>query len=268
MMGPGFLPKILRFDSVNSTNAKMREFATQGAEEGTVVVAKTQTAGRGSGKRGWHSPEGGLYFSTLLYPKNGKRVTDLAILAGAAVAQSVKELLPKQKEVTVKWPNDCLIGWKKVAGVLCESLGEQRFDLCVVGIGININIPDTELEPFKSNPFSATSFLVENAGGTFDVDKVLDMVLKKLFALYQLYQQQGFQPIQFIWQKNCRFVGKKVELRESGWREARASKANDPDRGMTVGTFVGIDESGAIVLSNQKGEHHHYYSGEITCFWP
>jgi BirA family biotin operon repressor/biotin-[acetyl-CoA-carboxylase] ligase len=265
MIGEDFKPEIHRFDVLDSTNTKMKELVTKGVSEGAVVVAAEQTGGRGRGKRVWHSPAGGLYFSTLLYPRDSKHVTDLPILAGAAVAQAVKDLLPKHKDVSVKWPNDCLIGWKKVGGILCENLGEERLGLCVIGIGLNVNIPIEALEPFKENPFSATSFLSETSGGQFELDKVLDVVTKKLFTLYRLYQKEGFGPIKFLWEKNCKFIGKKIELRDSGWRESDR-KMGGP--GLTVGTFLGIDETGAIVLSNQKGEYHHYYTGEISCFWP
>src|SRR5438309_1430776 len=121
MLPADFTPKILTFDTVDSTNAKARELAAKGAAEGTVIVAKQQTAGRGRNKRTWHSPEGGLYLSILLHPKEAKKVTDLSILAGVALAQGVTEFLPKSKDVSLKWPNDCLIGWKKVGGILCET---------------------------------------------------------------------------------------------------------------------------------------------------
>jgi len=265
MIPNNFTPEILRFDTLDSTNLKAREIAKNGGAEGTVIVAENQTSGRGQGKKTWHSPTGGLYLSVLLYAKDAKRPTDISLLAGAALAQAVKECLPKNVDVTVKWPNDCLVGWKKIGGILCETMGEEYFNMCIVGIGLNTNVPDSELEPFKANTFSATSFMSEVSGGTFDNQKVLNTLLMKLFTLYRLYQEQGFAPIQYIWQKNCRFIGKKVELRETGWKEADKHRSGV---GSTVGNFVGIDESGAIVLSDPKGVNHHYYSGEITCFWP
>jgi len=265
MMSDNFIPKIHVFETLDSTNAKARELAEKGSNEGTVIVAKTQTQGRGRNKRVWHSPSGGLYVSVLLYPKEAKRATDLSIVAGVALAQTVKTLLPKSNDVSVKWPNDCLIGWRKVGGILCENLGEELFHLCVVGIGLNINTPDEELLPFKSNPFSATSFRAE-IGGDFDIEKVQSTLLNKLFSIYRHYQTEGFPAIQYLWEKNCGMVGKKIELRDSSLRNA--GESNPGDVGSTVGTLLGIDDSGALVLSNAKGERRHYHSGEITCFWP
>lgn len=262
MISRNFTPTIHRYSDVISTNATAKDLIRQGAIEGTVVVADRQTGGRGSGKRSWHSPVGGLYVSILLLPVDPRRPTDLSVLAGLATAQAVSELLPKSKDVTVKWPNDCLINWKKVSGVLCDAMGDSFGNYCIVGVGLNVNVPPEELEKIQPGHFAPTSFIVENAGGEFDLQRVADVFLQKLFTLYRLYHEQGFEPIRYLWQKNCRFVGKRVELREVGWKEG-----DSPKRGITVGTFEGIDESGALVLVNSKGERHHYFSGEISCFW-
>lgn len=254
-------PTIHRFETLDSTNLKAKELARRGASEGTVVVAKTQSAGRGSNKRIWHSPDGGLYASFILSPRTDRKATDLTIVAGAAISQAVKQLLPKAKDVSVKWPNDCLVDWKKVGGILCENLGDDYGQLCIVGVGLNINIGQTELAPFATNPFSATSFMVETQGGKFDIDEVLDMVTKKLFTLYTMYHEDGFEPVRGIWQSNCGFIGKRVELKESGWQTDSQSKG-------VVGVFEGIDDQGGFVLSNPRGERRQYVTGEITCFWP
>lgn len=266
MISKDFKPSILRFDELPSTNTKLKELALQGtAAEGTVVVAKRQTAGRGRGGRTWLSPEGGLYFSTLLIPK-GKHITDLPILAGIALTQGIKQCLPKSVEVGVKWPNDCLVNWKKAAGILCEAVMAPGMMAAVVGIGVNVNLNEQALAEFQKNPFQATSFEL-TGGSTFEVEPVFQTIVKKLFTLYQLYQEQGFQPIQYLWEKNCQFIGKKIELRESGWRD-NPVKPSEGEMGVTTGTMLGIDEQGALVLSNARGERHSYVSGEITAFWP
>ncbi len=264
MKATDFVPKIHTFDTLDSTNVKLRELASQGAGEGTVVIATQQTQGRGRNKRTWSSPEGGLYLSALLYPRDKKKISELPLVAGVALAQAAKELLPKSIDVSVKWPNDCLLNWKKVGGILCESLGENFFHLSIIGIGLNVNVPNETLTPFLSNPFSATSFLAET-GGKFDLLRAREVVLSKLFNVYRLYKEQGFTPIQFLWERNCGLVGKKVELSDSG---APQKIQTGSEIGRVTGTFLGIDENGAVVLSNAKGERHTYHAGEITCFWP
>src|SRR4051812_49070605 len=119
-----FVRKVHVFESLDSTNLKARDFIQNGATVGTTIVARTQTAGRGRSDRKWHSPVGGLYFSTLLIPSKQTRATELSILAGAAVAQAISQLMPKSLGITLKWPNDLLIGQKKVAGILSEAVGD------------------------------------------------------------------------------------------------------------------------------------------------
>ena len=263
MINPAVSPRIYRFETLVSTNQTARELIDKGAEEGTVVVAVWQSAGRGRNGHQWHSPKGGLYFSVVFYPKEGRRVTDISLLAGTAVAQGLKAVLPKSADISVKWPNDVLINWKKVAGVLCEATRNNHNPAVIVGVGVNVNISGAELLAFKDKPFPATSVSQEWEEHTFDREEILQMILKKMFGLYELYEQQGFLPIQYLWEKNCPMIGKKIELREGGWRPS------DPrDFGVMVGTLLGIDERGALVVSNARGERRQYVSGEITCFWP
>ncbi len=268
--------RVHKFDSCDSTNQKAKEIAREGAEIGTVVVARSQSAGRGRGGRKWHSPPGGLYFSILLSPNPGRRSTDLPLLAGVAMAQAIKESLPKSKDISLKWPNDILIDWKKVCGILCEGLADARISICVIGIGVNVNVPLTELSSYMPNPFKATSFSAETGGQPFDLDELLSVCLRKITTLYDVYRAEGFGPIQYLWEKNCRMVGKRVELRESGVTEAQIRQGVEggvsarPAAGTpaTVGTLLGIDDSGGLMLSNSKGERAVYYTGELTCFWP
>lgn len=253
--------KIYRFESVGSTNTKLKELVHRGgAQSGTVVYSKEQTEGRGRLGRSWYSPLGGLYCSVLLVPKNAKRLTDFSLLAGVAVCQTVKSILPKSKDVSVKWPNDCLVDWKKIAGVLCETVGEPP-SAVIVGMGINVNLEKDGLAAFKGNPFPATSMQIE-AEGEYEVDSVFDTLMTKFFELYRTYEEQGYPIIKYLWEKNCLMMGKKIELHDPGYRP------EDGDRGKTVGVFLGIDESGALVISNQKNEKRSYVSGEITCCWP
>ncbi len=258
--------KVYRFESVHSTNLKMKELIHKGgAQSGTVVVAEHQTEGRGRLGRSWASPVGGLYVSLLWVPKNPKRMTDFSILAGLAVSQTVKALLPKSKDVSVKWPNDCLVDWKKIAGVLCETVGDPP-SAVIIGMGINVNTKASDLEPFLKNPFSATSMLLETEGDQ-PIDVVLETLLTKIFQLFAVYEKEGFAAIRYLWEKNCLMVGKKIELRDPGYQPA------DGDRGKTTGFFLGIDDSGALLLAKQKKDDEKmvttsYISGEIACFWP
>lgn len=183
-------------------------------------------------------------------------------MAGTALAQGLKDLFPKASDITVKWPNDVLVNWKKVGGILCESFEAHGYPAVILGVGVNVNTPASELSAFQNNPFPGTS-IKEEMKTEFKIDEILEIFLKKLTSLYRAYEKEGFSSVQYYWEKNCRMIGKKIELRAAGWK-AGSSK----DIGVTVGTMLGIDPDGALVLSNVKGERHQYVTGEISCFWP
>jgi BirA family biotin operon repressor/biotin-[acetyl-CoA-carboxylase] ligase len=248
---------ILRVATIESTNQAIKGLYKQGARLGTVLIAEEQTAGRGRGENKWASPKGGVYLSALLSPRDVKHITDLSILAGVAMVQAVREPLPKALEVGVKWPNDCLINWKKVGGILCEAIPDDPAGLCVVGIGINVNITPEQIAPFAARPFGATSFAVECPGGEFSVEQMANILLRKLENLYLSYKQGGFDNIRYLWERNCALVGKKVEITEKA----------GPD-GKVVGTFLGLDDQGAMILAvGSEGERRRVVSGELTCYW-
>jgi BirA family biotin operon repressor/biotin-[acetyl-CoA-carboxylase] ligase len=132
-------------DEVASTNSKAASLAQQGAPHGTVVVAETQTAGRGRLGRRWHSPPGkNLYCSLLLrtMPEGDQQplwLSWIPLIAALAVSRAT-QVLANLKPV-VKWPNDILIGRRKLGGVLCESSGlGTPHAAVIVGFGLNVNI--------------------------------------------------------------------------------------------------------------------------------
>jgi BirA family biotin operon repressor/biotin-[acetyl-CoA-carboxylase] ligase len=148
---------IHRFDEVTSTNDKARELITAGEPGGTVIVARTQTAGRGRSGRAWHSPnDDNLYLSyihrTHLDPRSCAGMT---IDVGVVLAEL---LTRKGLDVELKWPNDVLIHGLKVAGILCELVTDQGSPVVIVGIGLNINGSDfpEELKTIATSLFNAS----------------------------------------------------------------------------------------------------------------
>src|SRR5690242_10816243 len=113
-----FQPKILRYESVSSTNNEVAQFASRGAEEGTAVLADEQTAGRGRLQRTWTSPKGaGLYLSILLRPKIAvDRWSLITLVTALAVGEALHEAYGVQTDI--KWPNDLLAGERKICGIL------------------------------------------------------------------------------------------------------------------------------------------------------
>lgn len=124
-----------RLEHCTSTMDEARDRARRGAVDGTVVVAETQSGGRGREARAWHSPPGGLYLSVVLRGIADPRLLTLAL--GNAVADALEVA---GAEVRLKWVNDILVGGRKIAGVLAEAESTGgRIDLVVAGIGVNVN---------------------------------------------------------------------------------------------------------------------------------
>jgi BirA family biotin operon repressor/biotin-[acetyl-CoA-carboxylase] ligase len=145
--------------------------------EGTVAVADEQTEGRGRLGRSWHAPAGtALLFSTLLLPAvPPSRLPELSLVAGAAVVEAITDI--SQLEPEIKFPNDVLIGGRKVAGILAES-SEGRV---VLGVGVNVNQDETELPPDAQT--EPTSLRLE-LGRPVDRAELLAAILARLEVAY------------------------------------------------------------------------------------
>jgi len=130
----------------------LHELASGGAEAGTAVVAAEQTGGRGSRGRVWHSPPGGLWLSVLLRPEEEGPVELLALRVGLAVARSLDEVGLSQP-VLLKWPNDLMLGDRKVGGILCEARWHgEVLGWITVGLGLNVrNRVPAELEEIATS---------------------------------------------------------------------------------------------------------------------
>ena len=134
-------PPLYRHERVGSTLDLLHELAHSGAIEGTAVVAREQTAGRGSRGSGWHSPPGGLWMSWLCRPPSPLAGEVLSLRVGLAVA-SVLDQLGDLPPIQLKWPNDVLIGGRKAAGILCEARWQGgELGWIAVGIGLNVSNP-------------------------------------------------------------------------------------------------------------------------------
>jgi BirA family biotin operon repressor/biotin-[acetyl-CoA-carboxylase] ligase len=167
------LPPIHRLGSVPSTMDHLHRLAEQGAPAGTAVVAREQTAGRGSRGRHWSSPPGGLWLSVLARPAR-EGVELLSLRAGLALAEGLEAA---GVHVALKWPNDLMWGDRKIGGVLCEARWAGRAPAWVaIGVGLNVGNP---APPTAGLPAAA---LAEAIPGTTP-ESVLDLVLPCLRSL-------------------------------------------------------------------------------------
>jgi len=137
------MPRIIRLPTVSSTMDLLHDLAADGAGAGTVVVAGAQTGGRGSRGRGWRSPPGGLWLSALFRPRVAAGVELFGLRIGLAVAAAVEAQGPVA--VHIKWPNDLMVGDRKLGGVLCEARWQgESLGWVVAGVGLNVANPVPE----------------------------------------------------------------------------------------------------------------------------
>src|SRR5918999_5099330 len=130
------------FSEINSTNTRARQLAEQGAAEGEMVVAESQTHGRGRLGRRWESPSlVNLYCSVILRPTLAPaHAPQITLTAAAALAETIRSFIPQKP--SIKWPNDILVNGKKLAGILTEAVCRpERIEYVILGIGVNINYP-------------------------------------------------------------------------------------------------------------------------------
>jgi BirA family transcriptional regulator, biotin operon repressor / biotin---[acetyl-CoA-carboxylase] ligase len=164
-----------------STNADLVAEAASGAPEGTVIVAESQSAGRGRLDRAWSAPaRSGLAFSVLLRPAVPvARLGWLPLLTGVAVTEALRRIA--EVEARLKWPNDVLIDERKVAGILAERAGSA----VVIGVGLNVSLDAAEL-PVPT----ATSLKLADAATT-DRDPLLRAILRRLATVYTDWAGSG-----------------------------------------------------------------------------
>jgi len=237
----------LVFRELTSTNEIAKELALRGAKEGTVIVAETQTKGKGRLKRKWISPVGGVWFSIILRPRAEPRYAPkLTLMASVAVAKTVSKLFPLKAEI--KWPNDVLINRKKVCGILTEANTKgETLEFVVIGIGINANFNVDEL-PFSLRGSSTT--LREELKREIDRESLLHALLEETESYYNLFTKAKFDAILTEWRTLAGFLGSYVEVGSHGEK--------------IRGRAVDIDEDGALIVKLKDRTLRRVASGDVT----
>ena len=236
------------YDEIESTNAEAKSLANSGAPEGTVVIAESQTAGRGRLGRRWTSPAGkGLLFSALLRPELPMSEAHmLTLVAACSAAEAIESLTDVQ--VSIKWPNDLFIGDRKVAGILLEVAGEQdEVDWIVVGMGVNVNTEYSELPVALRR--TATSLKMAT-GELVDRSELLARLLLTLDGHYQRALADGFESALSA------FRGRDYLLHRTISVQTRD--------GAVVGQASGIDERGALLVELPQRRMRTFHSGDVT----
>lgn len=220
--------------AVASTNDLLHERARAGAEEGLVIRAEAQTAGRGRHGRSWVSPRGNLYASLLLRPRRPlDEAASLSLVIALSLAEALTQLVPEANlSPRLKWPNDVRLSGAKLAGILLENTGtDPAKPIIVAGLGVNVAEAPTGM------PYPVTS--LRAAGARTTPESVLERFLEDFAANYALWQSAGFAALRSRWLGMADGLGERVEIKRGD---------------ITIdGRFVDIDPAGYLVLETKNG---------------
>ena len=219
-------------ESLPSTSDLLLERARGGEPEGLAILARRQTAGRGTAARRWESPSGNLYLSLLLRPGGPIReAPQWALLAAVALAETLAPLLPDAQALRLKWPNDALLHGAKLAGILAEASAdaEGRVAWLVLGIGVN-------LAHAPALPDRPTAALPPPAPAPEDVAASLLQAIDRWRAIHA---QNGLAPVRAAWSALGPAPGAPLTVRQGG--------------SMLTGRFAGLGEDGSLLLATDAG---------------
>jgi BirA family biotin operon repressor/biotin-[acetyl-CoA-carboxylase] ligase len=239
--------KIHYFTSIDSTNSTAYQLALKGAGEGEAVIAESQAKGRGRLGRQWVSPAfSNLYLSVILRPDlPPHRASLITFMAAVAAADAIKRysgLTPR-----IKWPNDLLLGKRKVAGLLNEIHSEtDHIHFVILGMGVNLNMDEASLpQEIRSR---ATSLKREMGRPVLRRDFVCSL-FRELEQWYEVFLEKGGEPVLQAWRDRARIEGKKVRVTSFGE--------------VLIGQAVDVDSDGALILRTRQGEQKRILAGDI-----
>lgn len=243
-LAPDLVVEVL--ETTTSTNAVAAERARAGAAEGLVVAAEHQTAGRGRLDRSWQSPaRSSVIFSMVLRPTVPTSSWPwLPLLTGYALG---KALRAEGYDAGVKWPNDLLIGDKKIAGILLERIETPQGPAAVVGVGLNASLTEAEL-PVPT----ATSLAIES-GAEPDRTALLLTLLRALREAYDAWQVGGDEATAHLrtsYAAACVTVGRDVRVEL-------------PGGAALIGRAAGVDPGGRLIVTGPAG-HTAVGAGDVV----
>ena len=224
------------FERTTSTNDVIEKLARDGVREGVVVFAESQTKGRGR-----------LWFSILLRPElRPQEMTQMTIASATALRRAIEAETGLKLEI--KWPNDLLIGGKKVAGILTEMSAElDRVRHIILGIGVDVNQDATEFPPELRK--LATSLKIE-AGETISRSELATAILRELDFDYARICGGKFSAVADEWEAGCATIGKNVTV-HIGDRKIR-------------GCAESLDDDGALLVRTEHGHLERIIGGDVT----
>lgn len=230
---PEFIPQLLRFASLPSTNLEAARLAGEGAPEGLCIIAGEQTAGRGRLQRQWVSPKGaGLYFSIILRPQFAQITWPLlTLMAAVAVHDTLLEACAC--ETDIKWPNDLLFREKKLCGILAETVETPTGRAVVVGIGINLTARSV-----PPDLVGVATSVADATGKSAELEVILAALTCKLATHYSRLQgPDGPQRVVDAWCARSSYAaGKRIRVSESELDFSGVTRGLEPDGALRIET--------------------------------
>jgi BirA family biotin operon repressor/biotin-[acetyl-CoA-carboxylase] ligase len=233
---------IIYFPITSSTMDEARKLVTSYPNEGVVIVADKQTTGRGRFKREWISPNGGLYYSVILYPSK-QLLPFLVMITSLAVSSAVE----KQTGVktNLKWPNDVMVGEKKIAGILIEShFTGRKVDYSIVGVGINVNVDIRLMQHIIPNPTS----LLHELGYEISREELISKFIVGFDTKYNSLPQ-NIEKVFTEWQHKLTMLGKPIVVSYYG---------------ETIEGFAeSVDKDGSLIIKTTSGKRRQILAGDV-----
>lgn len=249
LAAPTVARQLYLFGQVSSTNAALRQFALSGAPEGTVVLAETQTAGRGRMGQPWFSPAGVNLYASVLFrgPLTLTRAPVFSLIAGLALADAVAKF---GAQPTIKWPNDVLVDGRKIGGSLVAcSARDAAIEYLILGVGVNLNVEPNALREALGSAAEAATSLYAATGQTVDRSAFAADYLNALEKWARRFRTEGSAGVLAAWRDLDILTGRRVEIRGNG----------QP----FIGRVTGLDEQGHLVVRGGLGEHRMVTTEEI-----
>ena len=234
------------YKEVTSTNDMAEKLVDMDASEGSVIIAEKQTAGRSRKKTDWISPKGGIWMTIILRPDvDLLEASKLTIVAGVALAKTLNDEF--NIDAGIKWPNDILIGDKKICGILTEAITEKdKIKAVLVGIGLDVNLDEEEI-PDDLKPIATT--IKKYMEKTIKRSDILNAFFNQFEEFYDEFIKGNFKYTIKEWRRLSTTTGKRVKVYKKG-------KALCADA-------IGIDNSGALIVELDDGELEKITSGEV-----
>ena len=233
------------YEQTDSTNSRAREMAKAGAAHGTVLVAKTQTGGRGRMGRSFLSPTGGVYLSVILRPDCAPdKLMHLTCATAVAGCQAVEQACGVTPDI--KWTNDLVYGKRKLGGILTEmSLdGNGKVEFAIIGIGINCEKPCDFPEELQN---SVTS-VAEISGGC-TTEKLTAKLIESLWKM-DIMLFTGKQEIMHFYRERCVTLGQEIKVIQGDC--------------VDYGTAIDLGEDGGLLVQVRDGHKKFVTSGEVS----